>query len=101
MSTVETPSRGRWRLDRKERRRLGVTLFNVLAKARELGKRGEFDREDIPSMALEIQGMIIADNPQLFREPGWDQDRMDRILEFIERFLEIIAKWLPIFLAFV
>lgn len=99
MSTVETPPQGRWRLDRRERRRLGVTIFSVVAKVRELKKRGELDPDDVPGMALEIQGMILADHPHLFQGPGWDEDRFEAILAWIERLLELLMKWLPILFA--
>lgn len=90
---------GTWRLNRKERRRLGVTFFSILAKVWELRKEEAFDKDDIPGMAAAVLDKIIGDNPMLFQGPGWDGERLDRIIEFIERILELLAKWLPIFFA--
>lgn len=106
MNATEMRPQGRWRLDRRERRRLGVTFSNVLAKARELCRENVFSVDDvvdgegdIPEMALAVLDRIIKDDPRLFQGPGWDEDRMDKILAWIERILELLAKWLPILFA--
>lgn len=93
MSNGTLPEK-RWLLTWRKRREMGITFRNVLAKARQLKREDRFDKNDIPSMALGIQGMIVADNPKVFEDPAVD---WDAILEFIERLLELLVKFLPIF----
>ena len=80
----------------RQRRKAGLTLVNVLRVLKKL----EVTREDLVGvsageLALEVAGAMLSENPQ-----GWEDIDWDRALEILVKLLEIILRFLPLFLAF-
>ena len=78
----------------RERRKLGLTFVGVLRALK--GKtREELQGADPTELALEVLGTLVGENPE-----GWADIDWDRALEILVKFLEVILKYLPLFLAF-
>jgi len=84
------------RLTIRERRELGLTVFNVARIVRELDQAGELDRNDRAATSAQVLERIIADNPQAVRNAVGERDWAS-FLEALMRFIEAI---LPIILMF-
>ena len=83
-----------WQLfhNRKERKEMGLTFANFLAKARELKEAGEIDSSTPhDEIAALITIKLEQDNPTAFAAPGVN---WDRIWQLIQTFLPIILKLL-------
>ena len=83
----------RWR----QRRKLGVTLRNLIKVTKELRAAGELEGLDDSEVAAKVLQEIIQDNPTAFGDPGFD---FDSILELIEKFLPLIMKIIEMFSKF-
>lgn len=85
----------------RERQAMGVTLVNVTRIARDLKSRGEIEGETAGSLAPVVLGVLVDENPETFspncKAIDWAAIDWDKILEFIERLLELILKFLPLF----
>lgn len=80
----------------RERIRLGLTIPNMVRKAKELRAAGTLDTENPDIAAAQIAAAIAADNPKAYAEPGID---WEGILAFIERLLPLILQLISIFSA--
>jgi len=90
------------RLSVRQRRGLGLNCRNVRRIALDLKAKGELD--DTPSRAAaQIARILEEERPAAFDsaldevEPQYQGDRLDAIIEFIERLLELLMKFLPLF----
>jgi len=88
------PTAGK-RLTWKERRALGVTIRNVRRVMKDLKTEGVLS-PDSDIAAIQVLDRLTVENPQAFKAVG-DID-WDRLLEFLERLIELLLKILPIFL---
>ncbi len=78
------------KMSRRERRKLGLTFRNVARAARELKREGD----DVTALA--VMEKIVGENAKAYAEtPGID---FDAILEFIQKLLDMLLKYLPLFL---
>lgn len=78
-----------------QRRKAGLTVVNVLAVLRKRDKQ-ELENSEAPQLAVEVLAELVAGNPQ-----GWQDIDWDKALVWLEKLLELILKFLPLFLAFV
>jgi len=90
-----TPAAGR-RLNRQERRRLGITLRNVRRVMADLEAAGELDQGDAAGTAAQVLSRLIDEQPQQYKQLAGDID-WDRVLEFIEKLVELLLKIIPLF----
>ena len=79
-----------------QRRRMGLTLGNLIAVAREAKAQGRLDNAETHAdmTAVLLQG-LVASNPQQFANvsgPDWDA-----IFEFIERLIPLIMLLIGLF----
>ena len=82
-------------LTRRQRRALGVTFRNIRRVASELKKAGELS--DDPAIAsAQVLKVLTEENPKAFEEEA-AAINWDALLDFIERLLELILKFLPLF----
>jgi len=82
-------------LTRRQRRKLGVTFRNVRRIAIDLKKKGALS--DDPAVAsAQILDVLTTENPKAFHEEA-AAINWDALLDFIERLLELILKFLPLF----
>ena len=81
----------------RQRRKLGVTLRNLVKITKELKASGELEGLDSGEMSARILQEIIQDNPTAFGDPGFD---FDSILELIEKFLPLIMMIMEMFSKF-
>jgi len=82
-------------LTRRQRRKLGVTFRNVRRIAIDLKKKGELS--DDPAVAsAQVLTVLTNENPKAFQEEA-AAINWDALLDFIERLLELILKFLPLF----
>lgn len=78
----------------RKRRKLGVTIRNLLRVTKELRAAGELEGLDESEIAARVLEEIIQDNPAVFADPGFD---FDAILEFIEKLLPLILRIIDMF----
>ncbi len=75
----------------RKRRQLGLTIGNIVGILRSK------DRSDLDGpldmLAIDVLAELVKANPQ-----GWDDIDWDRVLEFIEKLIELILKILPFLL---
>ena len=79
-------------MNRRERRRAGVTYLNILRIVRGMSQ----EERELPNetLALVVSSQLVAEKPEgFFEDIDWD-----RLLEFIEKLVELILKLLPLFI---
>jgi len=82
-------------LSRRQRRKLGVTFRNIRRVASDLKKAGELSND--PAIAsAQVLRVLTEENPKEFQAEAASID-WDALLDFIERLLELILKFLPLF----
>jgi hypothetical protein len=77
------------RLEKRQRRAIGVTLRSCLSHAIDLAKAGVLDHENADIAAGQIALSMNAEDPRAFAGADWDA-----ILAFIEKLIPIIMAFL-------
>jgi hypothetical protein len=80
-----------------QRRKLGVTLRNLIRVTKELRAAGALEGLDNSEIAAKVLQEIIQDNPTAFGDPGFD---FDSILQLIEKLLPLIMMIIEMFSKF-
>jgi len=84
-------------LTRRQRRKLGITFRNIRRVASDLKKAGELS-DDKAVAAAQVLQALTQENPKAFQQEAGSID-WDALLDFIERLLELILKFLPLFVS--
>jgi len=90
-----------------QRRKLGLTVQNITQVLRDLkaeGALGEYQytasdgtvEVDVSSLAVAVIDRIRTENPEGWID--WENIDWDAIIAFVERIIELILKFLPLFL---
>lgn len=93
MSNVEAARKG---FTRKERKKMGATFWNVRRILKDLKADGEL-ASDHGVNAISVLDRLAVENEAVFASVGEGRD-WDSFLEFLERLIELILKFLPLFL---
>ncbi len=81
-------------LDRKTRRKLGLTIKNIRRATKALYKAGELEDMGRAEIAAAVLDKITGENPKVFADPTLD---WDALLDFIERLIPIILRLIELF----
>jgi hypothetical protein len=78
----------------RERRKMGLTLRNVMRVTKELGKAGELEGVSQSEVSAMVLDKIMGENPRAFNDPSID---FDALLDFIERLIPLIMRLIEMF----
>ncbi len=90
------PEKKAGRLGIIERRKLGLTIGNILPIAKRLEAEGKIDKDNPEESATLIYQELVKQNPRAFADPQLD---LDGILAFIEKLMPLIMQLIAIFSA--
>ena len=93
MSNVEATRKG---FTRKERKRMGVTWWNVVRILRDMKAANELSPDNSLN-ALTVMERLAADRPEAFVFAEAERD-WDSFLEFLEKLIALLMKILPFFI---
>jgi len=72
----------------KERRDMGITIKNIREVTKKLKAEGQLNGLDRTEISAMVMSELVESNPKAFADPKLD---WDRILQFIEMILKILA----------
>ena len=81
-------------LDRKARRKLGLTFKNIRRATKALYQAGELEDMSRSEIAAAVLDKITSENPKVYADPTLD---WDALLDFIERLIPIILRLIELF----
>lgn len=85
-----------YRLGRRERRKLGMTIGGVRRAVKQLEADGDLDKADVSGTAAQVLGILHGKDPQAYVEAMGDRDWG----AFFEALLAFLEKILPLILTF-
>lgn len=99
-----TPCQLRKGLSRKERREVGATLRNVRRILGELQAADPvgFEQSSSEELALDVVGILMAENPQAFQTAMADRDWeefFEWLIAFLEKLIPLIIQIITIFIS--
>ena len=80
----------------RQRRKLGLTVRNVIRVTREMKKAGDLEGVSQAELSAMILNQLMTENPKVYADPSLD---WDALLDFIERLIPIILKIMSLFMA--
>ena len=86
---------GRKGLTLRQRRALGITRPNLIAKLVEMHNAGELKGVDQATLSKRLLSQLVVDNPKGFADPKLDWDSIE---EFIDAWLPILLFILSLFI---
>ena len=82
----------------KQRREMGLTFRNIRRVMAEMQAAGELQDKDRATIAVEVMGRLVDENPKAFQDAGGIEDwDWDAILEFIEKLIPLIMQIIAMF----
>lgn len=98
--TQPAPLTGRLRI--LERRRMGLTVKNVVRVLQDMKATGQLDQYvesgeggvkeiDISGLGAAVAEKLASEKPQAWQDIDWD-----KVLEWLEKILELLIKYLPV-----
>ncbi len=86
------------KLTDKQCQALGITKFQVWRRVRRMVRRGDVGRGDSRREVAVAVALELSDSPEFVG--AWDDVDWDAVVKRIEQILELLAKFIPIFMSF-